>query len=179
MGEADGAAAARGQHKPRYGKLNFFATHPTDLERADTLSLLSKRVRGGEFDGAKQYAQALKPWMHLFLDDHLKINDFGGTEYILARIGGEEWSPDCCSRAANSIDFGAIRATWSVRLISIARRWWATRACSRRGTGETFHANPSLCCRPALLRGRARNQLVQANAPCQRRQFGPAGYARA
>lgn len=93
MNEADGAAAARGQRKPRYDKLAFFATHPTDLERADTLSILANRVPGGEFDGGKPYAEAMKPWLPLFLEDQLKLNDFGGSEYILTRLGGEEWPP--------------------------------------------------------------------------------------
>ncbi len=94
MNEADGGAAARGQRSARYDKVAFMASHPTNLERADTLSLMANRVPGGEFDGAKPYAAALKPWLHEFLQDQLKLNDFGGTEYLLGRLAGDEWTPE-------------------------------------------------------------------------------------
>lgn len=94
MNETDSTATARAQRSPRYDKVAFFATHPTNLERADTLSALANRVPGGEFDGGKQYVEALKPWLHEFLQDQLKLNDFGGTEYILTRLAGDEWTPE-------------------------------------------------------------------------------------
>lgn len=92
MNEADSSAAARGRRSGRYDSVAFFASHPTDLERADTLSLLANRVPGGEYDGSDALAQALAPWRAHFLEDQLTLGDFGGTEFLLERLAGENWT---------------------------------------------------------------------------------------
>ena len=94
MNESDHTAAGRYQRSARYDGVAFMATHPTNLQRADYLSALANRVPGGEFDGMAQYAAALGPWRRAFLEDQLKLNDFGGTEYLLERLAGDAWTAD-------------------------------------------------------------------------------------
>jgi predicted Zn-dependent protease len=92
MNEADSSATARGRRSARYDSVAFFASHPTDLERADTLSLLANRVPGGEYDGADALAKALAPWRLQFLEDQLMLGDFGGTDFLLERLAGDNWT---------------------------------------------------------------------------------------
>lgn len=94
MNEADRSAEGRKQRSHRYDNVAFFASHPTNLDRADLLSALANRVQGGEYEGAKAYQEALVPWIPVFLEDQLALNDFGGTEYLISRLaGGEPLSP--------------------------------------------------------------------------------------
>lgn len=92
MNEADATATGRALRSQRYDGTAFFASHPTNLERADYLSALANRVPGGEFEGRAAYQAALAPWIGLFLDDQIKLNDFSGTEYLITRLGTEEWT---------------------------------------------------------------------------------------
>lgn len=92
MNEADSRARDRGQRSTRYDREAFFSTHPTDLQRADYLSGLANRVSGGDFEGGGQFADAMAAWRTNFLADQLKLNDFGGSEYLLQRLAGDEWS---------------------------------------------------------------------------------------
>jgi hypothetical protein len=94
MNEADAGARARGQRSTRYNALTFFATHPTSLERADTLALLANRVMGGDFEGRESYTAAMAPWISSFLMDEIKLNNFGGTEYLLGRLASSGWTAD-------------------------------------------------------------------------------------
>ncbi|MFC4254465.1 M48 family metalloprotease [Altererythrobacter xixiisoli] len=95
MNEADQSAEGRKRRSGRYDNVAFFASHPTNLQRADYLSQLANRVPGGDFDGAANYRAALAPWRQTFLEDQLKLNDFGGTDYIITRLaGGEQLTPD-------------------------------------------------------------------------------------
>lgn len=94
MNEADASARALGHRSTRYSSLAFFSTHPTSLERADTLALLANRVRGGEIEGQDAYRAAIQPWIASFLDDELKKNNFGGSEYLLERLAAGNWTAD-------------------------------------------------------------------------------------
>ncbi len=94
MNEADHTAADRGRRSRRYNHVAFLATHPTDLERADTLSAMANRVPGGEYEGRASYREALADWIPLFLSDELARNDFGGTDYVISRVAGDEYTAD-------------------------------------------------------------------------------------
>jgi len=94
MNEADHTATDRGRRSARYDRVAFFASHPTSLERADTLSALANRVPGGDYEGASAYRQALAEWMPQFLADELALNDFGGTDYVIGRLGSDGYSAD-------------------------------------------------------------------------------------
>ncbi|AKH44028.1 putative Zn-dependent protease [Altererythrobacter atlanticus] len=94
MNEADQTAIDRGRRTSRYNGVAFFASHPTNLERADTLATLANRVSGGDYEGRDAYSRALAPWVAQFLADELALNDFGGTDYLINRIAGDEYTAD-------------------------------------------------------------------------------------
>ncbi|WP_240500076.1 M48 family metallopeptidase [Sphingomonas montana] len=94
MDEADATAFGRQQRSTRYDRTAFFATHPTDLERAGYLKQLAVRDGDDGDDGVTTFAAAMQKWRPLFLADQLKRNDFGGSEYLLAQLAGTGWTPD-------------------------------------------------------------------------------------
>ena len=94
MNESDRSAEIRGRRTNRYDSVAFFASHPTDLERADTLSYFANRVQGGEREGSDAYREAMAPWREEFLKDQLMLGDFGASDFLIERLAGEQWSPD-------------------------------------------------------------------------------------
>ncbi|MDP1028458.1 M48 family metalloprotease [Sphingomonas sp. KR1UV-12] len=92
MAEATASAAARGLRKPRFDAIAFAASHPPDAERAAYLDALAVPDGAAREDGAARYAQAMAPWLPLFLDDQIKLNDFGGSEYIITLLSAGGWS---------------------------------------------------------------------------------------
>lgn len=94
MNESDRSAEVRGRRTNRYDSVAFFASHPTDLERADTLSYLANRVQGGEREGGEAFREAMASWREEFLKDQLMLGDFGASDFLIERLAGEQWSPD-------------------------------------------------------------------------------------
>ncbi|MFD1950235.1 M48 family metalloprotease [Sphingomonas arantia] len=94
MEEADATALGRQQRSTRYDRTAFFATHPTNLERAGYLKQLAIKDGDDGDDGADTFAAAMQKWRPAFLADQLKRNDFGGSEYLLTQLAGSNWTPD-------------------------------------------------------------------------------------
>jgi hypothetical protein len=94
MGEADATALGRAQRSRRYDRTPFFATHPTELERATYLSNLAGPDIPGRTDNVDAYAAATRPLIRSLLDDQIKLNDFGGTEFLLAQLATNGWTSD-------------------------------------------------------------------------------------
>jgi predicted Zn-dependent protease len=94
MGEADASALGRSQPSRRYDRLPFTSTHPTSLERASYLRTLAGPDAPGRNDNADAYLTALRPWLNQFLEDQIRRNDFGGTEYLLAQLAQSGWTAD-------------------------------------------------------------------------------------
>lgn len=92
IAEAQASASARGLGKPKLDKIAFFATHPPEAERALTLAALALPGGATRDDGAARYASAMAPWLPLFLDDQIKLNDFGGSDYIINALGQNGWN---------------------------------------------------------------------------------------
>ena len=92
MAESEASALARGLKKPRFDRIAFFATHPPHAERAATLSLLAAPEGDGREEGADRYARAMAPWLPLFLDDQIKLNDFGASDYLIGTLAQSGWS---------------------------------------------------------------------------------------
>lgn len=88
--EAEATAAARKRRKRSEGGL--FATHPPSAERIAALDRLAVG-RAGDL-GADRYRAALAPFWADFIDDQVKLNDFGATELLLAPLAGDRWTPD-------------------------------------------------------------------------------------
>jgi predicted Zn-dependent protease len=93
MDEADATAAGRKRRSQRYDQVAFFSSHPTSLDRATYLRALAVQAGDqGEVDDVRFHA-AMAAWLPQFLDDQLKLNDFGGTEYLLGQLAGSDWTP--------------------------------------------------------------------------------------
>lgn len=92
MDEADATALGRRQRSHRYDRVAFFASHPTDLDRATYLRKLAGSATGETGEAA--YLAAMKPWRAQFLADQLKLNDFGGTDYLLGQLAKDGWTED-------------------------------------------------------------------------------------
>jgi TPR repeat protein len=93
MGESDATALGRrgrAQHKYVAG---FFASHPTELARATYLRAASLAVAEAKPVVVDAHQAAMAAWLPVFLNDQIKLNDFGGSEYILANIAaGSGWT---------------------------------------------------------------------------------------
>lgn len=92
--ERDATAAMR-RHKPR-GEDAIFGSHPTTAERMATLAQLAQaQARPGAIDlGRERYRAALAPHWASFVDDQIKLNDFGGTELLLNELARDGWTAD-------------------------------------------------------------------------------------
>ncbi|WP_315760432.1 M48 family metalloprotease [Sphingomonas sp. Y38-1Y] len=106
------AATARGR-RPR-GDGGLFASHPASAEREAVLAGLAGSGVGS--DGAASYSRALGPHWRWLIEDQLRLNDPGGTRWLLdrmARSGGPaDWialGKGEMARAAGDLD-GAVAA---------------------------------------------------------------------
>ncbi|MCH2239620.1 MAG: tetratricopeptide repeat protein, partial [Blastomonas sp.] len=78
--------------KPRFDRIPFYSTHPPEAERATTLALLARPEAATRDDGAARYRAALAPWLPQLLDDQIKLNDFGASEYIIQSLAESGWT---------------------------------------------------------------------------------------
>lgn len=92
MAETDASARAKGLSKPDFKAIAFTASHPPHAERAAYLADLAQPDAASRDDGTTRYRQALAGWMPTFLDDQIKLNDFGATEYLIQALGEAGWT---------------------------------------------------------------------------------------
>lgn len=93
IGEIEASATSRGLKKPRFDAVAFTASHPPEGERAGYLAALAEPTGAERDDGALRYREALSAWLPVFLEDQIKLNDFGGSEYIIANLAESGWTP--------------------------------------------------------------------------------------
>jgi predicted Zn-dependent protease len=93
IGEIEASAISRGLKKPRFDTVAFTASHPPESERAGYLAALAEPTGASRDDGALRYREALSAWLPVFLDDQIKLNDFGGSEYIITKLAENGWNP--------------------------------------------------------------------------------------
>jgi predicted Zn-dependent protease len=92
IGEEQSSAAYRGKHRRR-GSL--FDTHPSDDARmadlkADALEL---RVPGRVYDNRRaRYLETIGPIRPMLLDDQVKLNDPGASEYLIETLAQDGWN---------------------------------------------------------------------------------------
>lgn len=94
---AEQAATARGrkQKVDQRRTAGFFDTHPTPLNRATYLSQEADKLPPGGDARAQALQEAIAPYLPRFLAAQNKINDFGGTDYILSNLAARSgWTPD-------------------------------------------------------------------------------------
>jgi predicted Zn-dependent protease len=92
MAEAEASARVRGIQKPNFKAIAFTASHPPDAERAAYLAELAAPEGAGRDDGGDRYREALATWLPVFLDDQIKLNDFGGSEFIIESLAQNGWT---------------------------------------------------------------------------------------
>lgn len=93
MGEVEASALGRGLRKPDFNSIAFTASHPPHGERVAYLAALAKPSDAKRDDGAANYRAALTPWLDTFLADQIKLNDLGASEYIIAGLAENGWTP--------------------------------------------------------------------------------------
>jgi tetratricopeptide (TPR) repeat protein len=49
---------------------------------------------GKDHVGTAEYRAAMADWWAPLIDDQIKLNDFGGTEFLLANLAGSEWTSE-------------------------------------------------------------------------------------
>ena len=92
MGEAEASARIRGVKKPNFNAVAFFASHPPEAERATYLAAFADPSAISREDGKQRYRDALSTWLPTLLDDQIKVNDFGATEYVLEQLAVDGWT---------------------------------------------------------------------------------------
>jgi beta-barrel assembly-enhancing protease len=94
MGEIEASATARGLRKPDFKAIAFTASHPPEAERAEYLAALANPSARQRDDGADRYRAAMANWLPVFLQDQIKLNDFGGSDYLIERLAEDGWTAD-------------------------------------------------------------------------------------
>ena len=91
--EMDATATARGSKSRKDKDRGMFQTHPPTAERMTELAALATKQHGATITrNEAAYQAALEPWWPAFVDDQIKLNDFGGTELLLAEIARNGWT---------------------------------------------------------------------------------------
>jgi beta-barrel assembly-enhancing protease len=94
MAEFEASARARGLRKPNFKTVAFTASHPPEGERAGYLTTMATPDGARRDDGAARYRAALGPWLPLLLEDQIKLNDFGASDYLIQNLANDEWTAD-------------------------------------------------------------------------------------
>jgi len=94
--EADATAAARGTKSRKDKNGGLFASHPPTAERVTALTAEAKKfvVSDKWQTGDASYRTALEPSWSSFIDDQVKLNDFGGTEFLIGYLARDGWTAD-------------------------------------------------------------------------------------
>ncbi len=93
--EMDSTAAERGGKSKKDMNGGFFATHPNSGDRMLYLRAAALEMRGGNArTGAKGYRSALIEWWPKLIDDQIKLNDFGATDFLLQQLASGGWTSD-------------------------------------------------------------------------------------
>jgi len=92
MAEADASALGRKRKASHNYAAGFFASHPTEIARAAYLRKAAQEIGDVEPYPNDRYRQALANWLPEFLSDQIKLNDFGGSEYLLNELAVDGWT---------------------------------------------------------------------------------------
>ncbi len=91
--EEDAHAAALGVRSKKDAYRGPFASHPIDAERMLYLREAAKTTgAANSFEGRREYRQAIAPLWPMLIDDQIKLNDFGASEYLLKNLADGDWS---------------------------------------------------------------------------------------
>lgn len=88
--EMDATAAER-KVRSRKDKRGLFETHPATAERLAYLQASAAKDPDGDA-GDAAYRAAITPLWPMLIDDQVKLNDFGGGEFLLAGLAQGGWT---------------------------------------------------------------------------------------
>lgn len=91
--EMDATAAVRNTKSRKDRSGGIFATHPPSAERVADLTEQAKAEAGAGETGAERYRAAMAGWWPAFVDDQLKLNDFGASDYLISSLAVKAPSP--------------------------------------------------------------------------------------
>ena len=91
--EMDATAVVRQTKSRKDRNGGIFATHPPTAERVTTLTDLAKAQNGAGETGAERYHAAMATWWPAFVDDQLKLNDFGASDYLITSLAAKAPGP--------------------------------------------------------------------------------------
>lgn len=95
MAENDATAVGRKQKPGRRYTAAFFDTHPTEARRAKYLRDAAAAFPGPDHPGADGHEEGIANLLPMFLADQVKLNDFGGTEYLLEELASRSgWTAE-------------------------------------------------------------------------------------
>jgi len=91
---AEDAATAAERKRARRREGGMFATHPQSVERQAELEKQAKMLTSPSATALNtaEYRAALAPWWADFIDDQIKLNDFGATELLLGQLADGNWT---------------------------------------------------------------------------------------
>ncbi|MDY7098397.1 MAG: M48 family metallopeptidase [Pseudomonadota bacterium] len=96
LDERDATLEARGRKKKkRKIKAGLFATHPPSQARVEYLQAAVAELGQVDADaGEEAYQLAMSRWWPQFLDDQLKMNDDGGSSFLIdSMVNANGWTP--------------------------------------------------------------------------------------
>ncbi|MEQ1537309.1 MAG: M48 family metalloprotease [Sphingorhabdus sp.] len=93
--EMDSTAQGKRMRKAMDNAGDFFSSHPNSKERMEYLRAAATGKRAnGQTMGAESYRRALAPWWPELINDQIKLNQFGATEFLLNSMARGKWSAD-------------------------------------------------------------------------------------
>ncbi len=88
-------ASARHRRKRRERHVGLFETHPSPEARLADLKASAAEVTlpGGRYDNRRgRYLQAIGPIRKMLLDDQVKLNDPGASQYLIETLARDGWN---------------------------------------------------------------------------------------
>lgn len=94
--EMDARAVARNQKSRKDKDRGMFATHPPTAERVQVLADLAAKYRTPtSIDlNVEAFRKAMTPYWSQFMDDQIKMNDFGAAEFLLNQLATDGWTSE-------------------------------------------------------------------------------------
>jgi predicted Zn-dependent protease len=120
MAEQDAVEVGHGRQARHRYSAGYFDGHPTELSRAITLEAAAVKNPGGNDARADEYRQAIAPYMPRLLAAQIKMNEVGGSDFILASIAAQTgWTGELLFTRAE-----LYRARGNPRDLQMASTWF-------------------------------------------------------
>ena len=93
--EMDSTAQGKRMRKAMDNAGDFFNSHPNTKERMEYLRTAATGKRSsGQTMGTDSYRRVMAPWWPQLINDQIKLNQFGATEFLLNSMARGKWSAD-------------------------------------------------------------------------------------